>query len=355
MDEYKIDSHKLMYHIPRVKSWLDGELIYPIYMEISPIGACNHRCSFCGLDFMKYSSRKIDISVLKKRLPEFGRLGLKSIMYAGEGEPFLHRNIAEMIKLSKESGIDVAVTSNGVFFKKKLAEKILSYCSWIKFSINAGTPDTYAGIHGTKAEDFKTVIDNLCYAVEYREKHDIKCTLGVQILLLPEVEKEIEVLTKTVKDIGIDYLVVKPYSQHPQSITKKYKDIVYSKYDYLYGKLQKYNSDGFSVIVRLNTMQNWDKGCKDYETCLGLPFWSYVDAGGNVWGCSMYLNDGRFLYGNIVDNTFQEIWTGDMRKKSMAFVENELSVSKCRVNCRMDNINKYLWELKHPNEHVNFI
>ncbi len=350
-----MDSHKLIYHVSRIKKWLDGDLIYPIYMELSPIGACNHRCSFCGLDFMKYSSRNIDVSILKKRLPELGRLGLKSIMYAGEGEPFLHQDIAEMIMLSKDSGIDVAVTSNGVLFKKKLAEKILSNCSWIKFSINAGTPDTYARIHGTKKQDFKTVIDNLHYAVEYREKHGIKCTLGVQILLLPEVEEEIEVLTRIVKDIGMDYIVVKPYSQHPQSITKKYQDIVYSKYDYLYESLLKYNSDSFSIIVRLNTMQSWDKGYKSYERCLGLPFWSYVDAGGNVLGCSMYLNDDRFIYGNIADNSFQEIWESDRHKKSIAFVENQLSVSKCRTNCRMDNINKYLWELKHPNGHVNFI
>ena len=355
MDKHKIDSHKLMYHVSRVKDWLDGELIYPIYMELSPIGSCNHRCSFCGLDFMKYSSRKIDFSVLEKRLPEFASLGLKSIMYAGEGEPFLHKDISDIVKLSKESGIDVAITSNGVLFRKDLVEKVLPFCSWIKFSINAGTPDTYGRIHGTKPQDFKKVMDNLEYAVKYRQKYGIKCTLGVQILLLPEVENEIEILTKIVKEIGIDYLVVKPYSQHPQSITKKYKDIVYSKYDYLYEKLQQYNSDTFSVIVRLNTMQSWDEGDKNYKKCLGLPFWSYIDAGGNVWGCSMYLNDDRFLYGNIVDNSFQEIWESDRRKKSIEFVENELSVFKCRINCRMDSINKYIWELRHPNDHVNFI
>ncbi len=56
-DKYKIDSHKLIYHIPRVNDWLDGKTIYPLYMEISPSGACNHRCTFCGLDFMEYQSR----------------------------------------------------------------------------------------------------------------------------------------------------------------------------------------------------------------------------------------------------------------------------------------------------------
>jgi len=36
MDEYRIDSHKLIFHVDRVASWLKGADIYPIYMEVSP-------------------------------------------------------------------------------------------------------------------------------------------------------------------------------------------------------------------------------------------------------------------------------------------------------------------------------
>ena len=102
MDKYRIDSHKLVYHIPRIQDWLEGKNIYPIYMEMSPAGACNHRCTYCGLDFMKYQPRFLDTAMLKERLPELGRLGLKSIMYAGEGEPFLHRDMAEIINHTKD-------------------------------------------------------------------------------------------------------------------------------------------------------------------------------------------------------------------------------------------------------------
>jgi hypothetical protein len=33
MDSYRIDSHKLMYHIDRVSQWLNGQDIYPVYMQ----------------------------------------------------------------------------------------------------------------------------------------------------------------------------------------------------------------------------------------------------------------------------------------------------------------------------------
>jgi hypothetical protein len=39
----------------------------------------------------------------------------------------------------------------------------------------------------------------------------------------------------------------------------------------------------------------------------------------------------------------------------MRFVKNELNIDKCRVNCRMDPVNRYLWDLKSPPAHVNFI
>ena len=80
MDKYRIDSHKLIYHVPRVNDWLNGEITYPIYMEISPSGACNHRCTYCALDFMEYQQRYLDTNILKERLTEMGELGLKSVM-----------------------------------------------------------------------------------------------------------------------------------------------------------------------------------------------------------------------------------------------------------------------------------
>jgi MoaA/NifB/PqqE/SkfB family radical SAM enzyme len=355
MDKYKIDSHKLNYHPERVGEWLKGGNIYPIYMEMSPIGACNHRCVFCGLDFMGYKNRKLELPMLRKLIPELGKLGLKSIMHGGEGEPLLHKGFPEIVELTVAGCIDAALTSNGVLLKKDLAETLIKHCKWVKISINAGTADTYSKIHRTKPADFDKVIANMSYAVELKKKHNYSCTLGMQVILLPENRNEIEILAKTAKNIGMDYLVVKPYSQHTQSETELYKDIKYGGDTVLADALKRHNSNGFSVVFRLNTMKKWDESARSYKRCLALPFWSYLDAGGNVWGCSVYLEDKRFLYGNVYENSFKEIWEGELRKNSMKMIKNSFDISNCRINCRMDEINRYLWELHNPNEHVNFI
>lgn len=354
-DEYRIDSHKLMLHPREVTRWLDGEIIYPIYMEISPSGACNHRCTFCALDYLQYRPSFLRTDILMERLSELGRLGLKSVMLGGEGEPLLQRDLADVVLHAKASGIDVAITSNGVLLTKEFAEKTLKSISWIKVSINAGTPETYARIHRTRTDDFQRVLANLATAVRVVHDQGSDCVIGAQMILLPENASEVEALAAHCRDAGLRYLVIKPYSQHHKSITRTYEEFDYKPFLTRMHNLESSNDDQFRVIFREATMKKMQRTRRGYERCLALPFWSYIDSDGNVWGCSAYLGDERFLYGNIYEQTFEQVWTGERRCRNLEYVRCDLDPEGCRMNCRMDEINLYLWELTHPAAHVNFI
>ena len=152
-DPFRIDSQKIIYHPKRVAqileagdSWQKTKEIYPIYVEVSPVGACNHRCRFCAVDYIGYQTRMLDLKMLRNRIPEMGRLGVKSIMFAGEGEPLLHKDISEITQITKASEIDVSFTTNATVMPQKFIEEALPLTSWIKASINGGTPKTYAQI-----------------------------------------------------------------------------------------------------------------------------------------------------------------------------------------------------------------
>jgi MoaA/NifB/PqqE/SkfB family radical SAM enzyme len=352
-DNYRIDSHKLIYHVARVSDWLDGKDIYPIYMEVSPSGACNHRCIFCSVDYLEYKKQFLDTNIMRQQLPEMGRLGVKSIMYAGEGEPFLHKNLPELICLTMKSGIDVAITTNGVLMTPSKSEIILEATEWIKVSCNAGSPKTYAEIHGTSQGDFTKVIENLKAAVEIRKQRKLKCTLGMQIILLPQNVQEVTKLARIASDIGLDYLVVKPYTRHQEN--RHDREVDYQKYSYLAEELSLFCTERFQVVFRADAMSKWDKQMRAGNRCLALPFWAYIDSGGNVRGCQGHLVDKRFLYGCLGEESFQEIWEGEIRRKAVNWLKKNYDTSSCKVNCRMDGVNKYLSELQEPVSHVNFI
>ena len=354
MDDFRIDSHKLMYHVSRVNQWLNGENIYPIYLEIGPSGACNHRCTFCALDYLGYKPQFIEKSILKNFLSEAARCGVKSVMYAGEGEPLLHKEIGELILYTKKIGIDVSITTNGVFLNSKIVNECLGSLTWMRISLDAATSQTYARIHRCKPQDFDCVLENLDYAVKIKRQNNYLCTIGVQMLLLPENVKEVTILASVLKDRGVDYLVIKPFSPHLKSSSNIYKNFDYRDYLYLADELGQLSSKDFKIIFRFHTMKKLSEK-KTYESCLGLPFFANIASNGDIYTCHTFIGNDKFCYGNIYKNSFSEIWESSRRKNVLNSVIKNLDVTQCRQSCRLDEINRYLWELKHPSAHVNFI
>ena len=56
-------------------------------------------------------------------LSQMGANGVKSVMYAGEGEPLLHKDISAIVNHAKASGIDNAFTTNGVHLTQRFLDE----------------------------------------------------------------------------------------------------------------------------------------------------------------------------------------------------------------------------------------
>ena len=80
-DTFKIDSHKYSYHPDHSSKVIDFikqpdnsttreayKLQHPKYIEVSPVGACNHRCTFCAVDYIGYKSIFMDIEKYKQSI-----------------------------------------------------------------------------------------------------------------------------------------------------------------------------------------------------------------------------------------------------------------------------------------------
>lgn len=350
--DIRMDAHKLMFHPTRVSAWQQGENIYPIEMEVGLSGACNHRCIFCAIDYLEYAPVMLDADILLKNIAEIAPRGLKSIIYAGEGEPLLHTRAAEIITKTKSYGVDVALATNGVLLSKEMSQECLPGTTWIRFSIAGATEKTYQSIHQSKVGDLEKVLANLAAAVEIKRKNKLKTTLGGQLLLLPENKQEVVSLAKILKNIGLDYFTVKPFSQHPQSKAKLNVD--YSEADEINRELQEYNSAEFKIYFRTQAIENLRQE-KNYTDCYGLNFMTYLDARGNLIPCIVFMGEEEFYYGNLYRQSFKQLWESAQAKKLRQVFAGDFIKKNCRKTCRLEEINKYLHELKNPHEHVNFI
>lgn len=351
-DTIRMDSHKLIYHPETVSRWLKGENIYPIEIEISPSGTCNHRCIFCAVDYVGYQTSFLDKDIILRDIRQMSKRGLKSVVCSGEGEPLLNKNMPDIANGIKECGVDVAMSSNGVLFTKDKAKECMKAFTWIRFSVASMEEKSYAEIQCGKQGDLERVKANLADAVKIKKENGYQTTLGVQCLLLPQNKDYVIDMAKQLREIGVDYFTIKPYSQHLHS--QNTFEVDYNELLDLENELKSYQTQDFSIFFRANAMKKMHhKKC--YQQCFGLPFMTHIDSRGNVWPCVAHIGTDEFCYGNINRHTFEEIWEGSRRKQIIEQL-NQLDINKiCREACRLDEINKYLDELKHPGGHVNFI
>lgn len=340
-DRYRIDSHKLMYHPERVSDWLKGKKTYPIYVELSLTNACNHRCIFCAYSYIDYEKTFMDKDVLISTLKNMADCGIKSVMFSGEGEPTLHPNINEIIEAAYNFGLDTAITTNGSFLNKITT---LDKISWIKISLDAGTNATHSYVHGCFGKSFHNILDSIKDLVEERDNNNHRCKIGCQVLLLEENIDEIEMLAYHLRSLGVDYLVIKPFSEHPKNPEVEVNAITsIEDLDFTWTN----SIDEIDIIIRKNTFDDIVH-TKKYNKCHASDFWCHIDALGDVYPCNICLDDNNKSYGNVKEKPFREIWDN-----KYIF---EPDVNGCRRGCRMDKCNQYLYELKKsPPEHVNFI
>jgi radical SAM protein with 4Fe4S-binding SPASM domain len=173
----------------------------------------------------------------------------------------------------------------------------------------------------------------------------------VQYLLIPDNVDDLLSFIKIFKDIGVDNVQIKPYSQHP--LSKNRFVIAYANYQHLEEDIRNFATPDFQVIFRSQTAERLIKK-RDYQRCYGLSYYTLIESDGSIIPCNLFHKNAGFTYGNLNDESFLTIWSGERRKTVLQQLTKE-QIEGCRDGCRLDAINRYLAELQNPHPHVNFI
>ncbi len=358
-DKYIMDGCKLMWHPERVGSWLKGERIVPIHIDVGLTKGCNIRCEYCfGVLQGNFYKRGIDKYFPREPLLDYmrsaGEIGVRSMVFIGEGEPLLNPYVYEAIRTAKMANIDVSLGTNGLLYDMgERGKEALKYLSWLRFNISACNDKSYRKIHGSK--DWERFIKVVSWCVEQKAKHNLKVTIGFQSVLTPNNLEYMVQLAKLGRELGIDYHVIKQCSDDITSSLGFYNRLEdYDGFTETLKEAEAQTKCNYNVIVKWGMIGN--KGKRDYDRCFGVPFVLYSSGDGNLFPCGAFFDDrtDEFMMGDLTKQSFREIWESD-RYWQIVNKVSHLDVHKCYSNCRTHFVNDYLWRLKHPPEHVNFI
>lgn len=175
-----------MGYIEEINKRIEAPEDYPLYprdmnrvtLRLETTNVCNHRCEFCPNSKLQREKKIIDRDFAMRIISEAAEMGVKKAAFFLMGEPLLCPDLLDYYQYAKfEKGYTfLFLTTNGALATEdKIKDIFKSGVDSLKFSINAGTAETYKKIHG--ADDYDKAMAMLKYAYEYRNAHNIDCRI----------------------------------------------------------------------------------------------------------------------------------------------------------------------------------
>ena len=358
MDKYRMNSHKLYWHLDKVNDFINGKSVIPLHMDIGIAKGCNIACVYCyGVTQGRTGKNasfipKEPLINFMKNAPE---VGIKSIAITGEGEPTLNPYLTEALIEGKKGGLDIGLATWGGCLNENELEDLASSLVWIRFNISAADKNSYKNIHRTSEDNFEKVIENIKKIIDIKNSKNLPLTVGLQMVTMPYYAEESVKLAKLAKGLGVDYLEIKHCSD---TFDGKLK-VKFDEYDKVSDILREAESIGDD---KCNVIVKWDKinkkKTKGYDRCYCAGnFMLRMSGNGTIFPCAQFYDwrSEEFAIGSILEKSFKDIIYSERYKEVMEKVL-QLNVHKeCYSGCKEDAINEFLWMLKHPPEHINFI
>lgn len=350
IDVRQFSADKILKHLDRVNEWLAGGNPLPITVELDMTNLCNHKCPECVSNYFQNADRSSLSKELSFRIiKELSEAKIRGLIFTGGGEPLCNVNTIDVVRLSKELGLDIGFITNGSLLNSENAETLLECCTWIRISLDASDEGMFQKTHGMNGNEHKRVVENIRLLSDIKEMIGSSCTVGIGYLTCDETIGGMVEAAKMGNDLGVDYLQFRPMQIHRGG-----------NFDYHWtdvsGKIKgclKYSYDGYKVLFsrhKYNMMKDSKYG-RNYGRCYGHQFATVISASGKMYICCHLRGYDKYCIGDLNKNSFQEIWNSERREE----VAINIDFKDCIPLCRDNTFNQILWNIKRPRDHVNFL
>lgn len=359
MDKFLMDSHKLYWHLDRVNAWLKGERIAPLTIDVGLGKGCNIHCEYCfgsmqGNNYAAGAATYLPREPLINYVKDAGKIGVRSMALIGESEPTLNPHLYEAIIEGKRAGVDMSLGTNGILYDTGAdGEEALKYLTWIRFNISAASKEAYKRIHNST--QFDKAIEKISFCVDTKHKHNLPITIGLQMVLTPTNVDQVVDLAKLGRDLGVDYFVVKQCSDAKDNTLGIYEQLdKYKNFESILKEAENVSTEKYDVIIKWAHATN--EGRRNYCICYGAPFLLYSSGDGRIYPCGMFFDykEEEYRMGDLTKQSFIEIVNSERYWEVVEKVK-QINVGDCYSNCKTHAINEFLFKLKNPPEHVNFV
>jgi radical SAM protein with 4Fe4S-binding SPASM domain len=303
-------------------------LATPFVLFVDPASVCNFRCKFCpngDATLIRETGRwqgTMDLALYKKVIDDLKEFDapLKVLRLYKEGEPFLNRHFAEMVRYAKASGCvqSIDTTTNGSLLTPETFKPVLDAgIDRINISVDGLSDEQFLEFAGVKV-DFDRFVDNLRRLYDMRGQCEILIKIAGDFLDEEDKAKFFRIFGDYADRIFIENMA----PCWPEFDVEKNLDIVFKKG--IYGQ-----------------------PVSEVMTCPYIFYSMTVNSDGTVSLC--FLDWARkLLVGDVKTWSLKEIWNGQpmqqYRREHLRGQRKENAVcAACGqlTHCAPDNIDPF--------------
>jgi MoaA/NifB/PqqE/SkfB family radical SAM enzyme len=260
----------------------------------------------------------MSLEMARSIIEQLADMGVRSITWTGGGEPTLHPEFDEIIRLAYYRGIDQGLYTHGGHINPERAALLKRTLSWVYVSLDAANRDDYQ--RDKTVDKFEAACDGIRNLVEAEGD----ATIGVGFLLGQRNWGKAWNMLHLARELGADYANFRPtvhYDMaHPVHIAESTN---WMDEPLLYLQTLADEPDVQIDLPRFEMYQNWTE--HGYSRC----WWSHLQAvitpNGSVWTCVNKRESAADLLGDLTAETFADIW----QRRPPVMVDDS-----CRVMCR---------------------
>ncbi len=280
----------------------------PISAQIEPTSRCNLKCKMCVRErFPVGDMRFEDFKIILRKLNMLIKIHLQ-----GLGEPFLHQDIFRMLKYAKQKGIITNLNSNATLFTKDIVDKIIdSGLNEIAISIDSTNKKVFESIriHG----DFDKIVNNIKLLTSTRDEMKSKLKVSLAVTIMKKNLEELPKFVDLANKLNIDKIIFQTV-QIKEDFVK-----IYSK-EFSNTELVNTKKEQFKNLIN-ETKRRAKKYKIDIlfdeqdQKCVWPWRNIYITWQGYVTPCCKIVDFKNPVFGNIINQSFKEIWNSKTYKK----------------------------------------
>ncbi len=289
----------------------------PIFATLVTNYNCNFHCVMCDVPsrdriLRDRGLKELSTEQIKGVLRDFRDLGVSGVAFTG-GEPFLRKDIFDLLKYSRKLRLYTHISTNGSVFNEENVKKTLDTgIDSINISLDGASKETH-----DKIRNFPGAFDKAIGAIERIDRMRKDKNIPVRLKIVAVINKrnideiqDLLNLRSTLNADSIEFIPEEAFS------TAEMKSPTPADVDFLQ-KVRKYSKLLLDLKSKGEKIENSSSHLALFPKAFGkeqIPFNCYagynsiaVDCFGEIYPCAPWYNWDKGV-GNIADQGLKEFW-----------------------------------------------